>query len=66
VHQHLADFLAHLTHERRLAANTAASYARDIEALIQLADTSALDKLQVHQIRRFVAQLHARGLDDAA
>jgi len=65
--RHLADFLAHLTHERRLAANTAASYARDIEALIQLANAdtqaNALDKLQVHQIRRFVAQLHARGLD---
>lgn len=61
--RHLADFLDHLTHERRLAANTAAAYARDIEALIELADTQALDKLQVHQIRRFVAQLHARGLD---
>ena len=61
--QRLADFLAHLTHERRLAANTATSYARDIETLIQLADTQALDRLQVHQIRRFVAQLHARGLD---
>jgi integrase/recombinase XerC len=61
--QHLADFLAHLAHERRLAANTVASYARDIETLIQLADTSALDALQVHQIRRYVAQLHARGLD---
>ncbi len=61
--QHLSDFLAHLTHERRLAANTAAGYARDIETLIQLADTHALDKLQVHQIRRYVAQLHARGLD---
>jgi integrase/recombinase XerC len=61
--QYLTDFLAHLTHERRLAANTAASYARDIETLLQLADTNALDKLQVHQIRRYVAQLHARGLD---
>jgi integrase/recombinase XerC len=61
--QHLSDFLAHLTHERRLAANTIAGYERDIETLIQLADTNALDKLQVHQIRRYVAQLHARGLD---
>ncbi len=61
--QHLTDFLAHLTHERRLAANTTASYARDITALIQLAGTSPLDTLQVHQIRRYVAQLHARGLD---
>ena len=61
--QHLTDFLAHLTHERRLAANTVASYARDIAALIQLAAASPLDTLQVHQIRRYVAQLHARGLD---
>jgi len=61
--RHLSDFLAHLTHERRLSANTAASYARDIDALIRLADATALDRLQVHQIRRFVAQLHGRGLD---
>jgi len=61
--QHLADFLAHLKHERRLAANTAASYARDITALIQLADAIPIEKLQTHQIRRYVAQLHARGLD---
>ena len=61
--RYLSDFLAHLTHERRLAVNTVASYARDIETLIQLADSQTLDKLQVHQIRRFVAQLHARGLD---
>ncbi len=61
--QHLSDFLSHLKHERRLAANTAASYARDIETLIRLADINALEKLQVHQIRRYVAQLHAGGLD---
>ena len=61
--QYLKDFLAYLTHERRLAANTAASYARDIAALIQMADAAPLDKLQVHQIRRYVAQLHGRGLD---
>ncbi len=53
----------HLTHERRLAANTATNYSRDIETLIQLADTHTLAQLQVHQIRRFVGQLHARGLD---
>jgi len=61
--QHLADFLAHLIHERRLAANTAGNYARDIGTLIEFAGASALDTLQVHQIRRYVAQLHARGLD---
>jgi integrase/recombinase XerC len=61
--QHLNDFLAYLTHERRLSANTAASYRRDIEALIELAGETALNELQIHQIRRFVAQQHARGLD---
>jgi integrase/recombinase XerC len=61
--QHRDAFLAHLTHERRLSANTATGYRRDIDELIRLAGDSSLDVLQVHQIRRFVAQLHARGLD---
>ena len=57
------DYLSYLRHERRLAAHTVASYQRDIDALIALADDGSLDALQSHQIRRFVAQLHARGLD---
>ena len=57
------DYLAHLTHERRLSAHTAANYKRDIDSLIELAGAADLDVLQVHQIRRFVAQLHGRGLD---
>jgi integrase/recombinase XerC len=61
--QYLRDFLAHLTNERRLSAHTAANYSRDIETLIGLAGTEPLDTLQVHQIRRFIAQLHARGLN---
>jgi integrase/recombinase XerC len=61
--QHQLDYLSYLTHERRLSANTAGSYKRDIDALIELAGDSSLDKLQVHQIRRFAGQLHARGLD---
>ena len=61
--QHLHDYLSYLTHERRLSANTAASYQRDIDSLIQLAGASSLGELQIYQIRRFVAQLHARGLD---
>lgn len=62
-HQHRQDFLSYLTHERRLAAHTAVNYRRDIDELIRLAGDSSLADLQVHQIRRFVAQLHARGLD---
>lgn len=60
--KHLRDYLAHLTLERRLSAHTATNYARDIATLIELAGDSPLDQLQIHQIRRFVAQLHARGL----
>ena len=61
--QHLLDYLSYLTHERRLSANTAAAYQRDIDALIELAGDSSLGELQIHQIRRYAAQLHARGLD---
>jgi len=61
--QQLDEYLAHLTHERRLSAHTTDNYRRDIEALIQLAGDSRLSEIQVHQIRRFAAQLHARGLD---
>lgn len=60
--KYLRDYLAHLTHERRLSAHTATNYARDIETLIVLAGGSPLDQLQVHHIRRYIAQLHARGL----
>jgi integrase/recombinase XerC len=59
----LKAYLAHLAHERRLSAHTAANYKRDIHALIDLAGATPLDRLQVHQIRRFIAQMHARGLD---
>lgn len=59
----LEGYLSHLTHERRLSTHTITNYRRDIEALIQLTDGVELDVLLVHQIRRFVAQLHGRGMD---
>jgi integrase/recombinase XerC len=59
----LKDFLGHLANERRLSQNTILNYRRDIEALIGLAADTPLAKLQIHHIRRFVSQLHARGLD---
>ena len=61
--QHQQDFLAYLTHEKRLSANTTAGYKRDIDELIALMGAGNLGELQSHQIRRFVAQLHARNLD---
>src|SRR5262249_3954527 len=48
---------------RRLSAHTTASYARDIAVLLELAGRTPLARLQVAEIRRFTAQLHARGLD---
>ena len=59
----LKDFLGHLANERRLSRNTLLNYERDITALIELAADTPLAKLQIHHIRRFVSQLHARGLD---
>ena len=63
--QHRHDYLAYLKHERRLSAHTVASYQRDIDELIQLVGAGSLNDLgdlQSHQIRRYAAQLHARGL----
>jgi integrase/recombinase XerC len=55
--------LAHLGNERRLSPHTTLNYGRDIAALLELSRDTPLAQLQIHQIRRFVAQLHARGLD---
>ena len=61
-HPYLAGFLSQLGQERRLSRHTADAYARDVRALLELAGTTPLAELQIHQIRRFVAQLHGRGL----
>ncbi|MBI3068649.1 MAG: tyrosine recombinase XerC [Betaproteobacteria bacterium] len=58
----LQGYLDHLGGERRLSPHTASSYARDIGALLELAAGSSLRELKIHHVRRFVAQLHARGL----
>lgn len=54
-------YLSHLANERRLSPLTCESYARDINVLVNLAKETSLEKLQVHHIRRFVAQLHGTG-----
>ena len=46
-----------------MAAHTAKNYRRDIEALTALAGTTPVAELRIHDIRRFVAQLHGRGLN---
>lgn len=55
-------YLSHLHNERRLAALTVQHYRRDLRALSELARENALDKLTAHDVRRFVAVLHGRGL----
>ncbi len=58
------DFLSHLMRERRLSPHTVEGYAHDVRVLLELTQEqdSALQDLQIHQIRRFVARLHGRGL----
>jgi len=58
----LRGYLEHLANERRLSPHTLKNYTRDIAALIELAGATPLKQLQVHHVRRQVAQLHARGL----
>jgi integrase/recombinase XerC len=62
-HPLLSDYLDHLSNERRLSRHTVGNYARDITALIGLAGATPLKQLEVQNVRRFVAQLHGRGLD---
>lgn len=62
-HPLLQGYLEHLAHERRLSAHTARSYERDIRALLERANAVPLREVQPAQIRRFVSQLHAQGLD---
>jgi len=52
-----------VSNERRLSRHTVENYARDITALLELAGGTQLQQLEVHHARRYVAQLHARGLD---
>ena len=62
-HPLLRGYLEHLSNERRLSRYTVVNYARDVTALIGLAGGTPLKQLQVQNVRRFVAQLHGRGLD---
>jgi integrase/recombinase XerC len=58
----LRGFLAQLVQERRMSPHTASNYGRDIRALLSLCGGRDLGSITAHDIRRFVATLHARGL----
>lgn len=55
-------YLAYLAHERRLSALTCRHYGRDIDVLFHLAKDQSLAALKVHDIRRYIATLHGKGL----
>jgi len=60
---YLKAYLTHLATERRLSPHTCEGYERDVRSLLALAGETPLEKLGIHHIRRFVAQLHGQGLD---
>lgn len=55
-------WLAELSDQRRLSPHTVANYRRDLEKLLAAVADTPLAQLQSAQVRRFVAQLHGRGL----
>ena len=63
-HPFVSAFLSHLIRERRLSPHTATGYEHDVRVLLELTQEqdSTLQELQIHQIRRFIARLHGRGL----
>lgn len=60
--QYLAGYLAWLRNEKRYSELTAENYARDLRHLFELAADTPLEKLRIHHIRRYIAQLHGKGL----
>ncbi|OGS98566.1 MAG: tyrosine recombinase XerC [Gallionellales bacterium RBG_16_56_9] len=60
--KYLQGYLAWLRNERQYSALTAENYARDLKHLFELAADTPLANLGIHHIRRFIAQLHGKGL----
>ncbi len=59
---YLAGYVSYIEHERRLSPLTSENYLRDIRLLLQRAADMPLQQLGPHQIRRFVAELHGKGM----
>jgi len=59
-------YLDELAQQRRQSPHTVSNYRRDLRVLFGLIAESSgsitLHNLQIHHVRRFMAQLHARGL----
>ncbi|MEI7428853.1 MAG: tyrosine recombinase XerC [Betaproteobacteria bacterium] len=59
-------YLDELAQQRRLSPHTVSNYRRDLNVLCELVaelpGAVAIGAVQTHHIRRFIAQLHSRGL----
>ena len=60
--KYLHGYLAWLCNEKQYSALTAENYSRDLRHLFELAADTPLANLKIHHIRRFIAQLHSKGL----
>jgi len=60
--KYLQGYLAWLRNEKQYSKLTAENYARDLKHLFELSAETPLANLKIHQIRRFIAQLHSKGL----
>ncbi|MDO8465168.1 MAG: tyrosine recombinase XerC [Gallionella sp.] len=60
--KYLDGYLAWLRNEKQYSALTAENYARDLGHLFELTAATPLASLKTHHIRRFIAQLHSKGL----
>ena len=60
--KYLQGYMAWLLNERQYAALTAENYARDLGYLFELAADTPLGNLKIHHIRRYISQLHSKGL----
>ncbi|MDD2914203.1 MAG: tyrosine recombinase XerC [Gallionella sp.] len=60
--QYLNGYQAWLRNEKQYSGLTATNYARDLKHLFELAGDMPLANLKIHHIRRFIAQLHSKGL----
>ncbi len=58
----LTGYLDWLRNEKRYSELTAENYARDLNNLFELSHDTALKQLKVNHIRRYIAQLHSKGL----
>ena len=60
--KYLQGYLAWLRNEKQYSELTAENYARDLKHLFEMAAETPLANIKIHQIRRYIAQLHSKGL----